>query len=283
MFTIGQFSKITGLSIKTIRLYHERGLLNPVEVDPATSYRYFNEHNVERARAIGHLREMQFSLAEVREILDSFSDDSELVPFLRRQKDAVGKRIADLKRVASSIDSLLASEEEALQITQGSTNRIVKKVVEDQKVASIRWNGAYKDTGRVLGQLARQIGSHIRGKPFNLYYETEYQDDGAEIESGFPVSENAVSSSVQIRILPGGLCLSLVHVGPYSELGRSYARLFQYIQTNGLKTRPPIREHYLKGPSLIFRGNPRKYLTEIQVTLDEPTEDHNGNSDKRED
>ncbi len=273
MFTIGQFSKITGLSIKTIRLYHEKGLLKPVEVDPTTSYRYFNEHNVDRARAIAHLREMQFSLAEVREILDSFNDESELLPFLRRQKDAVKKRMADLERVASSIDSLLNTEEEALRISTRSTNQIVHKVLQDQRIACLRWNGAYKDTGRVIGQVARQIGRYIRGKPFNLYYDTEYRDDAADIESGFPVSDGAVGNDVQIRVLAGGACLSLLHVGSYGELGRSYARLFAYIQDNQLQTIPPIREHYLKGPSLIFRGNPRKYLTEIQVMLKEDTED----------
>jgi hypothetical protein len=43
MFSIGQFSRITGLTIKTIRLYHERGILSPGKVDPATGYRYFDD------------------------------------------------------------------------------------------------------------------------------------------------------------------------------------------------------------------------------------------------
>jgi len=42
MFSIGEFSRITGLSIKALRLYHEKGILVPGRVDDATGYRYYN-------------------------------------------------------------------------------------------------------------------------------------------------------------------------------------------------------------------------------------------------
>jgi effector-binding domain-containing protein len=63
--------------------------------------------------------------------------------------------------------------------------------------------------------------------------------------------------------LKGGNAVTLIHVGPYDELSRSYARLFEYCRENGLKTLLPGREHYLKGPGMIFRGNPAKYITRI--------------------
>lgn len=54
---------------------------------------------------------------------------------------------------------------------------------------------------------------------------------------------------------------------PYTELGKSYERLFAYLHEKGLKAQLPSREVYLKGPGMLFRGNPRKYLTEIQVRV----------------
>lgn len=47
MFSIGEFSKISGLSIKALRLYHEQGILVPEIVDQDTSYRYYDYQSVE--------------------------------------------------------------------------------------------------------------------------------------------------------------------------------------------------------------------------------------------
>ncbi len=69
MFTIGDFSKITGLTVKTIRFYHEKGLLTPTCVDEQTGYRYYDRSKVERARAIAHLRSLDLSIEEIGEIL----------------------------------------------------------------------------------------------------------------------------------------------------------------------------------------------------------------------
>ncbi|HEY5961603.1 MAG TPA: MerR family transcriptional regulator [Polyangiaceae bacterium] len=50
LIPIGQFSRVTGLTLKTLRLYHENGLLPPSVVDSASDYRYYGTHEVERAR-----------------------------------------------------------------------------------------------------------------------------------------------------------------------------------------------------------------------------------------
>ncbi len=71
-----------------------------------------------------------------------------------------------------------------------------------------------------------------------------------------------------MRELPGGRFVCLLHRGPYEELGRSYRKVFESIEAKGLKPAVPSREVYLKGPGMIFRGNPKKYLTEIQVPVE---------------
>lgn len=57
--------------------------------------------------------------------------------------------------------------------------------------------------------------------------------------------------------------------GAYEELGRSYEKVFAFIRERGYEIEIPTREFYLKGPGMIFRGNPAKYLTEIQVLVKE--------------
>jgi effector-binding domain-containing protein len=58
-----------------------------------------------------------------------------------------------------------------------------------------------------------------------------------------------------------------VHRGAYDELGRSYARIFNYINDRKFQAFLPTREVYVKGPGMIFRGNPRNYVTEIQILV----------------
>jgi len=73
---------------------------------------------------------------------------------------------------------------------------------------------------------------------------------------------------ISLREIPGGRCVALLHKGPYDELGRSYEKILRYIKDRGYKIQPPSREVYLKGPGMIFRGNPKKYLTEIQMMVE---------------
>jgi DNA-binding transcriptional MerR regulator len=69
MFGIGEFSKITGLTVKTLRFYHEEGLLIPASVDPQTGYRYYAEPQIELARTITFLRTLEFPLPEIKSLL----------------------------------------------------------------------------------------------------------------------------------------------------------------------------------------------------------------------
>lgn len=72
-------------------------------------------------------------------------------------------------------------------------------------------------------------------------------------------------SGVECRVLPGGLCLALVHRGAYNSISRAYEKVFETFQTTGRNFALPTREIYWKGPGMFFRGNPDRYVTEIQV------------------
>jgi DNA-binding transcriptional MerR regulator len=69
LLSIGRFGRRSGLSIGALRHYHERGLLIPAHVDPATSYRSYAADQLDDARLIGRLRELDLGLAEIRAIL----------------------------------------------------------------------------------------------------------------------------------------------------------------------------------------------------------------------
>ena len=74
LLSIGQFGRLTGLSIGALRHYHELGLLEPASIDPATSYRSYARPQLEEARLIARLRELDLGLPEIRAILRADPD-----------------------------------------------------------------------------------------------------------------------------------------------------------------------------------------------------------------
>jgi DNA-binding transcriptional MerR regulator len=269
MFSIGQFSRITGLTVKTIRLYHEKGVLQPAWIDEETGYRYFDQADVERARVIRYLRELDFPLAEIRELLaaDDAGREAGVVPMLERQRQRIQEREAGLSRIAASLDEVIAREREAFAMVEQDAFEVEEKELAPLTVAGLRWKGRYGDTGKPLGQVCRRYGRYTRGKPLNLYYDDDFKEEDADVESCVPVEKAPEAEGFEVHTLPGGRCVSLIHKGPYGEIGRTWARVLAHVQEKGWTASLPYREIYLKGPGLIFKGNPRNYLTEIQVLV----------------
>src|ERR1700727_664998 len=67
--TIGDFSKASQLSVKTLRHYHEVGLLEPSEIDSGSGYRYYSDEQIPIAQVIRRLRGLEMPVAEVRAVL----------------------------------------------------------------------------------------------------------------------------------------------------------------------------------------------------------------------
>ena len=270
MFSIGEFSKITGLSVKTLRHYHEKGLLAPPRIDGQSGYRYYNQQSVERARVITQLRAMEFGLAEIEEIVASCDDESDILDYLERHKQSLETRIHKQRGIVSSLEQIIAKEREAERAMENSELKVIEKQLEPLLMAGVRMKGKYSDCGKGFAQVGRRMGRFICGKPFCLYYDGEYREDDADLEACMPVRAGAKpAEGISIRELPGGRCVCLIHRGPYEELGRSYEKILGYIQSKDYQTLLPSREVYLKGPGMIFKGNPKKYLTEIQIMIAE--------------
>jgi len=141
------------------------------------------------------------------------------------------------------------------------------KTLEPLLVAGLRMQGHYQDCGKGFRQLGMQLGRYTKGPPLTLIYDSEPKDGDADFEPCMPLRAKVHSEQFDIRELEAGEFLCLRHRGPYSELGRSYEKLIRHAEGNGYRLKRPVREVYLKGPGMIFRGNPRKYLTEIQIRI----------------
>ena len=176
-------------------------------------------------------------------------------------------KIKRYREIVRSVDRFLAQQEAIEKIMATSSFHIQEGSVDPVTVAGIRMKGRYSDCGAGFGKIGRAFGRYICGKPLLLHYDSEYRETDADFEACMPVRGGKSTSEVSVRALPGGRCVSLMHLGPYDELGRSYAKILGYVREKGYQISVPTREVYHKGPGMIFRGNPKKYLTEIQMLI----------------
>jgi DNA-binding transcriptional MerR regulator len=265
-FSIGEFSRITALSIKTLRLYHEKELLVPAEVDKFTGYRYYNESNYETARSIKILKDFDFTLAEIKEMMQDFDDEAELIPQLQEKLKAVQQKIQRYHEISQSLEDVIKFEREHA-MNEKQEFQVEEKQIDTLLIAGYRMKGRYDEIGKGFAKLGKVFGRHINGKAMSLYYDCEFKEDGADFEPCFPVRKGTDSDGISVRELKGGKAVTLIHQGQYELLNESYKKIFAYINAKGYKTKLPSREVYLKGPGMIFKGNPKNYLTEIIIMI----------------
>jgi len=268
-YQIGDFSKISRLSIKTLRYYHECGLLEPKRIEQDSGYRFYDGESLERAKIINSLKELDFSLKDIKEILDHCREDRELLSHMVEKLSDISRKITDFQEMQRKIEAFIQQTTQVEEVEmKESNNEIIIKTVPEKLIASVRFIGRYQDIGNYLKKIYKACGRYSCGNPFSLYYDNEYRDEDADIEICLPVKRLVNIDEVMSRVLAASKVVAVIHRGPYETIGESYKVVFDNINANGLKVRGPSREIYLKGPGLILPRSPKKFITEIQLPMD---------------
>jgi DNA-binding transcriptional MerR regulator/effector-binding domain-containing protein len=267
VLTIGEFSKVTGLTVKTLRFYHDRGLLVPAWVDDQTGYRHYDARQIDKARIITQLRTFDFPLDQISKMLVDCEDEADILDFLEGQRKTLDERMRQYRDIVATLQKIIHNEREARMTMQNSSFNVEEKTLAAQLVAGVRMKGCYSESGKGFAKISKAFGRHISGSCFLLHYDSEHKEEDADFEACMPVRQAKVVDGVSVRELLGGRCVTLLHKGPYNELGRSYAKILAHIKEHKYEILMPTREVYLKGPGMIFKGNPKNYLTEIQILV----------------
>lgn len=269
LFGIGDFSRMSGLPVKTLRFYHEKELLIPAQVEAESGYRQYDHWNLETARVIVALRRLDFGLDTISAILASRQDDGDILEYLETQKASLQDEITHRRDIVQTLDSIIAQETQARAIMTTNDHEIEEKRLDGMLIGGIRTEGRYSDCGKIYSQLSRKLGRYISGKAMMLCHDEEYREEDADHEPCMPLKKRVEAEGVEVRELPGGRAICLLHRGPYEQLSRAYGRLLEHAKATGLGLQGPSREVYLKVPGMIFKGNPAKCLTEVQFLVEE--------------
>lgn len=263
MFTIGEFSRMTRLSVKALRLYDEQDLLKPAQIDPATSYRYYGAEQVAAAKLIWRLRSVEMPLQDIKSFLELTDPGArdELLARHRRRLEQRGQIIRD----AAERVMLIGTEKEVLM-----EYKVEETELGDVAVLGIRVKTSLarisEDVGRCFGAIygyAGPAGLTPAGPPFILYFTMEMAEE-FEMEVCAPVmGEGKGEGEIEYHTVAGGKFVTTKHIGAYDEIGGAYEALVTYAKEKGLNMTMPAREVYLTDPNQV--KSPAENVTEVLI------------------
>ena len=136
--TIGEFAQLTHLSVRTLRRYHESGLLAPATVDPSSGYRYYTSAQIPAAQVIHRLRELDVPLAEVGKILAT-EDHQERAELIASHLQRLEAQLDRTRAAVTSLRQLLRPDVAQFQVRLRSLPARTVGERSHQTQASRRW------------------------------------------------------------------------------------------------------------------------------------------------
>jgi DNA-binding transcriptional MerR regulator len=241
---IGDFSRMTHLSVKALRHYHDLGLLVPAEVDPASGYRFYTPAQVPFAQVIRRLRDLGMPLDEIKEVLraaDVETRNDLLVAHLRRME----AQLAATRSVVDTLRSLLEQPPTTVPVEHRSVGPVRALTIAEQVPASELdpwWDAAYRELDAALAA----AGVPAAGRRAALYPAEFFELGAGEVVAYVPVvADVADRGRVRLREIPGAELAVAVHRGGLADIDRTYGALGTYVAGREIGVAGPIRERYL--------------------------------------
>lgn len=277
MLRIGDFSKLAQVSVKTLRHYGRLGLFQPAWIDRFTGYRYYTLDQLPHLDRILALKDLGFSLVQVRELLRADLEISDLWGMFKLRRAELEQHIhkeqAQLDRVEARLQQL--ESEGAL-----SAFEVVIRKAPSLRIAGIR---DYLSDYQAIIPLFEELQQYLRRRhhpgvtssrpPLVIFYDTEYSDQGMEAEVAVPVSGPLPASRrVASHGLPGAEMMAcLVYRGAYEGLAIANSALLDWVDRNGYQVAGPNRGVFLQGSILGMESaidlEPADHITEVQVPV----------------
>lgn len=245
MFTVGEFSKICLVSVKTLHYYDKIGLLKPVRVDGYTGYRYYSKQQLKRMLQIQRFKRYGFSLDEIRYIMECDSQRAVLAR-MNEQKKKLDRQVKQIEMTIKEMSAHMQSFErygDIMGYQQGYQIEVKETPV--RAVIACRQKMGVSEFGKYYSTLYERVPRE-RVTPDGIvgavYYDEEFDHDSSDIELIVGIREKEKAD----KLMAGELCASTMHKGGYSSLSDAYGALSVWIQENGYEYAGAPYEIYIK-------------------------------------
>ncbi|MBA3947657.1 MAG: MerR family transcriptional regulator [Herpetosiphonaceae bacterium] len=272
MFKIGDFSRLSRVSVKALRYYDELGLLKPMMIDRWTGYRYYSAEQLPRLNRILAFKELGLSLEQIAQLIDENPSVEYLRGMLRLKQAELQQRLqAEQARLALVEARLNYLEQEGTM----PEYEVVLKEVPAQLVAVVRetipnWGQVNVTFNRIFDEVSGYVqehGGHINGLPFDRWLDPEMADTNMHVEAAVPI-QAPIPESERVKVIEmegAANMASVIHHGSFDGLSNAYNAILRWIEANGYRVRGHNREVYVQYERT---GAPANYVTEIQFPVE---------------
>jgi DNA-binding transcriptional MerR regulator/effector-binding domain-containing protein len=245
--TIGDFSRMTHLSVKALRHYHDIGLLEPVAVDPETSYRIYDVDQVPTAQVIRRLKDLGMALDDVKRVLrapDVTSRNHAIVDHLQRMESDLEQTKANVISLRKLLEAPETSRASIELRSLPPTNSIAIRDRVTVDSLDAWWVEAF---GELHSAAARSRLS--RSGPDGALYPSEwFEDEVGDVVAFVPIAgdvEVSRTGRAKPYVVPAAELAVLLHRGPLRDLDQTFAALGTFVFERAIAVDGPIREYYL--------------------------------------
>lgn len=260
MLKIGDFSKLSYISIRMLRYYDKQNILKPSYIDKETSYRFYEIHQLEEANIILKLRSLDFSNKVIKEILKDKSQGN-IDYYFDVRIEEISKELQRISRLSKEISEMENVDYNCIMYN------VIKKTIPKRKVASFRkvipnylnekqlWNILYKE-------LTKQ-GIEIISDDYTMaiFHDLEYKDKNVDVEVQVTV-DKVYKDTEKIKFFETESIevASVIFNGSYDKMIEVTKSALMWIELNNYELIQPTFNIYHISPAQ--DENPNNWVTE---------------------
>jgi DNA-binding transcriptional MerR regulator len=244
--TIGDFSRATQLSVKTLRHYHRVGLLALADVDTNTGYRRYTTDQIPTAQVIRRFRDLDMPLDQIHAVLEA--------PDLPARNELISAHLAGLEQNLARTQSAVASLRGLLarpSAVAPVSHRRVGATMAAAVTAVIAIGDLVPWYLGALGELHATLdarGVRPSGPSGGTFAGELFADERGQATVFVPTATGIQPlGRVEPVVLPAAELAVLVHPGSLADVDTAYGTLAAYVASHALRVDGPIREYYLVG------------------------------------
>lgn len=281
MLKIGEFSKLTQVSIRMLRYYDENNLLKPMKVDEQNGYRYYAIEQIPKLQKILFLRNIGFGVAEMEKALAHW-DDALIKEQLQHKRTEIEEKVVMEQNKLLQIEKALKDLQEEKQEIH---HNFLIKSIPSYPVLSLRKKiPSYFDEGKLWQELSEFIFDRdlqVSENCFAIYHDLEHKEQDVDVEVCMVVAQLRQSQEdfTYHYTEPVELMASSMVYGAFENIAGAYLSFAHWLEQHD--------QYQMIGKSrqIVHRGpwneeSPNHYLTEMQIPLqlrkkaDTPVDSH---------
>ncbi len=263
MLKIGEFSRLSHLTVKALRFYEKKGILLPASTDEWTGYRLYETAQLEEAAHVKAYRQLGLSIDEIRAIQAGADVRQILIEkarVLNEEKSRIDSRL-------SIIHYMLEDREMRYQVTEKTIPEMIvysSETVLAQYMDIMEW---VPSVGEECLRLNPEMKCADPPYEFCEFLDGEYRETDVRIRHSEAVTAMGKENDrIRFRRLPAARVLSVFHKGSYDSIGEAYAYIMRYAEQNSYQASGPARECYIDG--IWNKESEEEWLTEIQLPVE---------------